>query len=39
MAVYLWWVPQKLFPEATASAVWEDAAQKGAAADAAKRRG
>ena len=27
MAVYLWWVPQKLFPEATASAVWDDAAQ------------
>jgi|FLYL01.1.fsa_nt_gi ACR3 family arsenite efflux pump ArsB len=39
MVAYLWWVPNRLFPEGTVSAVWEGAAQQGAAADAAKRRG
>ena len=39
MVAYLWWVPKRLFPEATVSVVREGAAQQGAAADAARRRG
>ena len=39
MVAYLWWVPKRLFPEAIANVGREGAAQHGAAADAAKRRG
>ena len=39
MVAYLWWVPKRLFPETTVRAVREGAAQHGAAADTAKRRG
>lgn len=38
MVAYLWWVPKRLFPEATVSVVREGAAQQQHAADDAARR-